>query len=47
MDYFTYNSSKKVQQHYSKTQFEKTRKQQQQTRSSYVANMLLAASKRK
>lgn len=47
MDYYTYNSSKKVQQHYKAVQFNKTRKQQQQTRSSYVANMLLAASSKR
>jgi hypothetical protein len=45
MDYYTYNSSKKVQQHVATQQRVKTSKQQKQVRSSYVANMLLAASK--
>ena len=47
MDYYTYNSSKKVQQHAATQQRVANSKAQQQTRSSYVANKLLASSKRK
>lgn len=46
MDYFTYNSSAKVQAHYAKQQQQNKAKQQQQTRSEFVANKLLANSKR-
>jgi len=47
MDYFTYNSNSKVKQHYANKQFNSTRKQQQQVKSAYAANVLLAKTARK
>lgn len=42
MDYYTYNSSKKVQQQAHTVALKNARKAKQTTRSAYAANVLLA-----